>query len=59
MAQNNLRHGYYLLKGKTLSEWSEILRIKRSTLAQRHYVYKWSISKTLSTNPLSVKGEVK
>ena len=35
-------------KGKTLSEWSEILNIKRSTLAQRYYVYHWSINKVLS-----------
>lgn len=37
-----------LLKGKTLSEWSEILDIKRSTLAQRYYVYSWSVDRTLS-----------
>ena len=36
-----------LFNGKTLSEWSEILRIKRSTLAQRYYVYGWSVNKTL------------
>jgi hypothetical protein len=32
----------------TLIEWSEILGIKRSTLAQRYYVYGWSVDKTLS-----------
>jgi hypothetical protein len=42
--KNNL-----LLNGRTLSEWSEILEIKRSTLAQRYYVYGWSVDKTLST----------
>jgi hypothetical protein len=36
-----------LLKGKTLGEWSEILGIKRSTLAQRCYVYGWSVDKVL------------
>lgn len=36
-----------LLYGKTLSEWSNLLKIKRSTLAQRYYVYGWSIDKTL------------
>ena len=38
-----------LLKGKTLSEWSEILGVKRSTLAQRYYVYNWSVDRVLST----------
>ena len=38
----------FLLKGKTLSEWSELLGIKRSTLAQRHYTYKWSEDRVLS-----------
>jgi hypothetical protein len=37
-----------LIKGKTLSEWSEITGIKRSTLAQRFYVYKWPINKLLA-----------
>ena len=37
-----------LIKGKTLSEWSEILGIKRSTLAQRYYVYGWSVDRVLS-----------
>lgn len=38
-----------ILNGKTLSEWSEILGVKRSTLAQRYYVYGWSVDKVLST----------
>jgi hypothetical protein len=36
------------IKGKTLSEWSEILGVKRSTLAQRYYVYNWSVDKCLA-----------
>lgn len=32
----------------TLAEWGEILDIKRSTLAQRYYVYGWSVDKVLS-----------
>lgn len=39
-------NGMYL----TLTEWSAILGINRSTLAQRYYCYKWTIDKTLSTN---------
>jgi collagenase-like PrtC family protease len=39
-----------LVKGKTLSEWSEILGIKRSTLAQRYYVYGWSVDRVLSAS---------
>lgn len=38
-----------LLRGKTLSEWSLIIGVKRSTLAQRYYVYSWSVDKVLST----------
>lgn len=30
---------------KTLAQWAEYLGIKRSTLAQRYYVYKWNINK--------------
>jgi hypothetical protein len=37
-----------LILGKTLSEWSELIGVKRSTLAQRFYVYKWDISKVLT-----------
>lgn len=32
----------------TLTDWSKILGIKRSTLAQRYYVYGWSVNRTLS-----------
>lgn len=38
-----------LFNGKTLAEWSEELGVKRSTLAQRIYVYGWSVDKALST----------
>ncbi len=44
-----------LVKGKTLSEWSEITGIKRSTLAQRLYVYQWSVDRVLNT---PVRGRV-
>lgn len=46
--QSRNRSNNLLLKGKTLSEWSEILGIKRSTLAQRYYVYGWSVNRVLS-----------
>ena len=32
---------------KTLPQWARDLNIKRSTLAQRYYVYKWNIDKCL------------
>ena len=44
----NNRDNRFTFKGKTLTEWSEILNVKRSTLAQRYYVYNWSIEKTLN-----------
>jgi hypothetical protein len=34
---------------KTLIDWSEVIGVKRSTLAQRYYVYGWSVNRTLST----------
>ena len=43
------RRNNRLVKWKTLSEWSEVLWIKRSTLAQRLYVYKRPIDRVLST----------
>lgn len=46
--QSRNRRENLLLKGKTLSEWAEILGIKRSTLAQRFYVYGWSVERTLT-----------
>lgn len=42
------RRNTRLFEGKTLSEWSEVLGIKRSTLAQRLYVYGWPIERVLS-----------
>ena len=42
------RGNLFKFKGKTLTDWSKVLNIKRSTLAQRYYVYKWSIEKTLN-----------
>lgn len=41
--RNNAR-----FNGLLLSEWSEILGVKRSTLAQRIYVYKWPIAEALT-----------
>lgn len=38
-----------MVKGKTLTEWSKELGINRSTLAQRYYVYGWSVDKVLNT----------
>jgi hypothetical protein len=45
-ARNRTNTNFVL--GKTFSEWSKILGIKRSTLAQRFYVYGWSVDKTLN-----------
>ena len=36
-------------KRKTIPQWSRELNIKRSTIAQRYYVYGWDIAKCLST----------
>lgn len=33
----------------TLTDWSPRVGVKRSTLAQRFYTYKWSVKKMLST----------
>lgn len=33
----------------TLTDWASVLKIKRSTLAQRYYVYNWSVQDTLTT----------
>jgi len=43
----NNRDNRHIFKGKTLTEWAKILGVNRSTLAQRYYVYNWSIEKTL------------
>lgn len=47
--QQRNRRNNRKFKGKTLGEWSEITGIKRSTLAQRLYVYGWSVDRALST----------
>ena len=46
--QSKNRRDNLRLKGKLLSEWSRILGVKRSTLAQRYYVYGWSVDRVLS-----------
>ena len=45
--RNNVR---YTFQGRSLTipEWARKLNIKRSTLAQRIHVYKWSIEKALT-----------
>lgn len=43
--KNNNKLIKYKGKIKTLTQWSEYLNIKRSTLAQRFYVYGWRIDK--------------
>jgi len=47
--RNKRTNKLFKFNGKklTLSEWSEILGVKRSTLAQRFYCYNWSVKKTL------------
>lgn len=35
----------FMGKRKTLSQWVEIFNLKRSTVAQRYYVYQWDIEK--------------
>lgn len=47
---NNRRFTYNDLT-MTLTEWAKVLNIKRSTLAQRIYVYKWPTNKALTTQP--------
>ena len=37
-------------KSHTLTDWAKIVGVKRSTLAQRYYVYGWSVDKVLLTN---------
>lgn len=49
--QNNRTNNHKIyFNGKTLtiSQWAKLLNIKRSTLAQRIYCYKWSIEKSLT-----------
>ena len=40
---------------KTLTQWSEFLGIKKSTLSMRYYVYKWCLSDCFKQNLLKVK----
>lgn len=44
--RNNILIEYNGVK-KSLLDWADICGVKRSTLAQRYYVYKWSIDKCL------------
>lgn len=49
--QNNTRRNHlFEFKGmkKTLTNWAKELGMKRSTLAQRIYVYGWSVDKALT-----------
>jgi len=45
--RNKRNSRFITYKGLTLilSDWAELMGIKRSTLAQRHYVYKWPLEK--------------
>lgn len=45
--QNRNTRRAHLFNGKTLKEWSEILGVRRGTLAQRYYVYGWSVDRVL------------
>lgn len=49
-ARNTRRTKLIEYQGKfmTLMEWSQLLEIKRSTLAQRIYVYKWDIPRAFT-----------
>lgn len=50
---NNKRNNNFIeYRGEslTLSAWARKLKVKRSTLAQRYYVYKWPIQKVLTHN---------
>ena len=44
----NNKRNRRVFNGKTLTEWAELLKVKRSMLAQRFYVYGWSIDRTLT-----------
>ena len=50
-SNNRRRHKMLKYKGKTLNltQWAEELGIKKSTLSQRIYVYKWPLERALST----------
>lgn len=47
--QGKNKRNSVFLKGKTLSEWAKLLRVRRGTLAQRYYVYKWPVDKVLKS----------
>ena len=49
--RNKVR-SYLTFKGikRSISQWAEELNIKRSTISQRYYVYKWSVEKCLTFN---------
>lgn len=38
----------YKNESHTITDWAEKIGVKRSTLAQRFYVYKWPVSKVLT-----------
>lgn len=48
-AENRKSTRYFFYNGKnmTLSAWARELKVKRSTLAQRYYVYGWCVKDTL------------
>ncbi len=47
---NTRRNVFHKFDGKemTLSQWAEELKINRSTIAQRFYVYRWPLSRCLT-----------
>jgi len=52
--QNFNRRNTILYQGKDLGYWSDKLNIARSTLYNRYYQHKWSLSETINT-PLYTK----
>lgn len=48
--RNNTRLIKYKGVKKTITDWAVEIGIKRSTLSQRFYVYKWPINKCLNKN---------
>jgi hypothetical protein len=50
-ANNRRKHNMITFNNEThnLVQWAEKLKIKRSTLAQRIYVYGWSVDRALTT----------
>lgn len=50
---NNRRDNQYFEKDgvkMTLGGWAELLKVNRSTLAQRYYSYKWSTDRVLTSD---------